>query len=435
MRILIITSCFAPKNVIGAVRVSKIAKYLIREGHDLTIISPVLEDYDTRDMTLECNEFKNARRLTVPYSPLTTRLTSTYKNSNNRYPISEVKSQVNTSIKSSAYKFLRNGFVWWRDYEWGKKVNSIIKKEEQSYDLVISSYPNLAPHYSALYAKRIGKARRWIADFRDPIVIDNIKGEIHNKQVIRQSEIVKHADWTVSVTKKRADNFVCYTNDKQKIIWVPNGFDQEDLIYLDSIPEKKSNNHILVFSYAGGMYRGERDCSPLFKALKELIIDHKIEEKSIRFDYAGADYSIILEQASKYGLDMIMNNKGMIPRAESLKMQYLSDCVVVANFCYKDYEGAIPGKLYEPVMMSKPIIMLLSGSGHYSEAASFVREIKAGCAYEASVNKDNVSEIKEYIQKIIIKKEQGTSLSNLDSKALAQYKYENITKKIIELAK
>jgi len=63
VKILILASCFAPKNVIGAVRISKIAKYLVREGHKVTVISPVLESYDGIDETLECEELKKVQEL------------------------------------------------------------------------------------------------------------------------------------------------------------------------------------------------------------------------------------------------------------------------------------------------------------------------------------------------------------------------------------
>ena len=38
-RILIISYYFAPQNVIGAVRPTKLAKYLTRMGHEVTVIS------------------------------------------------------------------------------------------------------------------------------------------------------------------------------------------------------------------------------------------------------------------------------------------------------------------------------------------------------------------------------------------------------------
>jgi len=39
---LFVCTAFAPKNVIGSVRPTKIAKYLVRAGHDVTVVMPEL---------------------------------------------------------------------------------------------------------------------------------------------------------------------------------------------------------------------------------------------------------------------------------------------------------------------------------------------------------------------------------------------------------
>jgi hypothetical protein len=48
MRILIVSIAFPPSNVIGAVRVGKLAGYLDRRGHDLRVLTSQVGD----DLTL-----------------------------------------------------------------------------------------------------------------------------------------------------------------------------------------------------------------------------------------------------------------------------------------------------------------------------------------------------------------------------------------------
>ena len=69
-RILIISYYFAPQNVIGAVRPTKLAKYLTRMGHEVTVISGGGLDGKT-DPTLErdLQELKDVR-LCKEWSPL-----------------------------------------------------------------------------------------------------------------------------------------------------------------------------------------------------------------------------------------------------------------------------------------------------------------------------------------------------------------------------
>ena len=310
MNILIITSCFAPKNVIGAVRISKIAKYLIREGHDLTIISPALEDYDGIDNTLECDEFCVAKRITVPYSSLTAKLTRTHKSETSRQSGSVVGNQTNHSLKSKIYRVLRSLFSIWRNYEWSQKVNKIIRKSHTRYDVVISSYPNASTHDSAWFAKRNGYAKCWVADFRDPIALDSIHGKQKSMLDKRQSEYVHRSDMTTHVSKASVERFVCYPGDKSKVKWIPNGFDEEDFEHISNEHEKDEKTH-LVFSYAGGLYSGERDCSPLFQAIRELIDVGTVHVDDVSFEYAGRDYGILKSQADKYNLSSIIKDKGI----------------------------------------------------------------------------------------------------------------------------
>lgn len=433
MKILIITSCFAPKNVIGAVRISKITKYLVRKGHDVTVISPVLECYDGIDETLECEELKRIHRITIPYSKITTVLTAKHKQGGSAR-IGSTANQLNKSFKGRIYRTFRNLFAWWRDYEWALKAKLKISKLS-GFDLVFSSYPNVSTHDAAWYALKAKKSKKWIADFRDPLALESVTGAEHKRQVQKQSDIVHHADRTVYVTQSGAANFICKPEDRYKVVWIPNGFDEEDFLKLgDSTSTGEIVRDTIVFSYAGGMYHGERDCSPLFRAIRELIDEKIIVNGQVRFEYAGADYSILRSQAEQYKLSDIVKNLGRISRTESLNMQRASDCVVVATFCYRDGEGAMPGKVYEPIMLSKPILMLVSGSGHDCEAARFVNQIGAGCSYQAADDNNDISMIKNYIITLINDKKDGVIQNKINSELLDQYRYQNIADRLLDIA-
>ena len=434
MKLLFIVSCFAPKNIIGAVRISKIAKYLVRNGHDITVISPVLEDYDSVDETLECEELKEINRITVPYSKITSISTRIHKRNMSNTSRGQVQNQINDSFKSKIYRRIRNDFANWRDYEWTRSVNKTIHRLSDSYDVVFSSYPNLSAHDSAFFAKKTGAAKCWIADFRDPVAMESSVGRRHERQVKKQSEIIHHADKAIYVTKAGAANFICYPEDKHKIAWIPNGFDEEDFKDIKEHVSDGEKTNQLVFCYAGGMYGGERDCKPLFKALKNLVDCSEIREDDVLFKYAGPDFRILEEQAAAYNLTGILSDVGKISRKESLNMQYTADCVVVATFCYRDGEGAMPGKIYEPIMMKKPILMMVSGSGHQCEAAVFVRTLRAGCSYEEVEDKGDVSQIELFIKQLIEDKQKGEQRFMPDDKQLELSRYQNIARRVIEIA-
>lgn len=433
MKILVITSCFAPKNIIGAVRISKLVKFLVREGHDLTVISPSLESYDLIDETLMCPEFQSIKQISVPYSNITVFLTNSHHNGLiKQYSKKGVGIQTSKSYKDKIYRFLRNKFACWRDYEWIQKVNKLIQSEQVSYDLVISSSPNVSTHDSAFYAKKTGKAKMWIADFRDPIVLASSFGRERERLVEKQSIIAHRADIITNVSQQGVKNFVCYPEDKRKVIWIPNGFDEEDLkISCHANGTFHENTKQIVFSYAGSLYKGERDCTPLFKAIHELVNDKLLSLDAVRFDYAGRDFAILKSQADKFGLALVLRDKGLISRKNAIVMQQLSDCVVVATFCYSDNGGAMTGKIFEPVMMKKYVLLLVNGPGKMSEPGTFVNYLNTGTVYEESEHHGNVTVIKQMILKMIDEKNNNGSIKcEIDENRRNEYNYHEIVKKL-----
>lgn len=434
MKILIITSCFAPKNIIGAVRISKIAKYLIRFGHDVTVISPVLEDYDKIDLTLECEELSRARRITVPYSQITSRLTRTYKNKSGRESQSDVGNALNNSWKSRMYRYLRSLFAGWRDFEWAYKVICLLRKDVDEYDLVFSSYPNYSTHKVAYYARKTGKAHFWIADFRDPIVQENDVTNSDQRAIRKQSFVVHNSDLSSFVSKWGTEHFVCDEKDRKKVIWLTNGYDIDDCAEFLQNDEGICVQDSVIFSYVGGLYKGERDCSPFFKAVHELIEQHLINENRIRLYYAGRDIGILKKQAAQYGVEWMIIDKGLIARKEAIELQRESDCVIVATDCYEDYGGALTGKIYEPIMMKKPVLLLVNGDGKNSEPGTFIKELKAGVVYEKGTDEDNVDKIKAMILEYISNKNNKAPIvSDIDLEKRDKYNYETIVKQLLQI--
>ncbi len=433
MRILVVTSCFAPKNVIGAVRISKLVKYLVREGNEITVISPVLEKYDGTDNSLECDELAKVRRVLVPYSKITTLLTSKYMAKGNSLSSNNDHKSQKKSIKRRTIRSLRSLFNKYRNDEWGRKAKRQVACLRDTFDLVISSYPLETAHDVALYAKSSGKANTWVADFRDPMVLDTDFGRNREKKSRRQSEIVRNADIVTFVLKNGQDTFVCYPGDRQKIRWIPNGFDEEDLGNVSN--QNKSgglDGKSLNLVYTGGLYGGERDCTPLFRAIRELIRDEKITIDDVALHYAGRDGQIIINQADKCDVGQIVKDHGVVSRSESVELQNSADCVIVATTCYVDNGGAMTGKIFEPVMLRRPILLLVRGRGKNSEPGQFVKRLNAGCVYEESAEHGDAKKIKDMLIAMLgEKKEKGHISSTMNEEMREEYNYKSIVSKLM----
>ena len=432
MRFLVVASCFAPKNVIGAVRLSKIVKYLVRAGNEVTVYSPALESYDRRDETLECKELTSVKRVLVPYSRVTTSLTSRHKGPGGQAIANAVGNQVSTSLPTIMYRKLRGVFSSWRDWEWEQKAWRAIRGEHATWDVVMSSYPNASTHNVACRVKGAGLADVWVADFRDPMVLETSAGPARRHSERLQTDIVHAADIATSVLHDSSKHFICAEDDRQKIVWLPNGFDEDDSECFKSAMSN-GTGRVLTLSYAGGMYKGERDLRPVFKAMRELVDERRAGIADIAIDYAGPDGAIVKAQAQEFNLAETVRDHGSMIREEAIKLQAMSDCVLVATFCYQDGVGSIPGKLFEPVMMRKPVLLVVSGGGNNSEAANLVRYLGIGDVYERAASGDDVSSVKDFLVHMLREKhDKGAVSCKMDEERRAEYTHERITKKLLE---
>lgn len=435
MKILFVCTCFSPKNVIGSIRTSKFVKYLLRLNENLTIISPTINNYDIKDESLECYEFTKAKRITIDYSKLTKYLTEKYLE-NKKSKVINNKTKSNNLFIIGILKvrsILRFIFAKWRDWEWKFKVIRHINKENEKYDIVISSSPLTCTHYIAMYLKKNGIAKQWVADFRDPIIQEDAKGISLFWQRRDQYPIAHYADIITIVTKHHADNFDCFAEDRTKVHFLPNGFDEDDLSKFDLDNSTNANNRLII-TYAGGLYGGKRDCSPLFKVIYDLIQEKLISKDDIIFKYAGYDFQILYEQANNFNLDTILKNQGILTREESIKLQHNSDCIVVATYCYKDGGGELTGKIFEPIMLNKKIILLVNGNGKNSEPAQFVKKINAGIVFEESNKIIDFLNLKQYILNICVeKKNKGHLTQTKYDEEVKKYTHKYIIDELIKL--
>ncbi len=435
MKILMICTAFAPENEIGCVRTTKLAKYLVREGYDLTVISPTIIEGMVVSDSLMCEEIEQINHIHVSYSKWFQKYFFRKRNALTQSGTKAQMRSTKTGLKARLFKLAERVYTFIRVHDWYCQVKKKLRHEKRnSYDLVFSSYPSLSAHYAALYAKKKGIAKKWIADFRDPIAIDSIDGEQKNKKAVRQqSRIVRFADCVTHVSRRGTEQFVCNARDRHKLVWLPNGFDEEDFGQL-RINTKNVERNQLVFSYAGGLYSGERDCSPLFQAISELINEGKLTYDGVRFDYAGKDYIVLKKQAEQFAVESVICDRGLLSRNAALEMQAASDCVVVATTCYVDHGGAMTGKIYEPVMMRRPILLLVRGNGLNSEPGAFIRDMNAGVVFEESADHGDVAVIRDMIMNMIREKQRtGQTSSSIDEDKRTVYTYKGIGQRLVQI--
>lgn len=443
IQILLISYYFAPGNLMGAVRPTKLAKYFNREGYKVNVIS----SKDNKWLFLN-NEIKIDQTLLTDsidlniYRPSQSWLFKFFayivKSIMNIFISSQKKTSTNlgSNIKKSPlgfkHYFIKNAMFFMallQDIDFticailSKKVRKLAKESTH----IISSYGPYSSHFLAYALKSIyGNKISWIADFRDPIaqptdskIQFNINKKIENK-------ICHKANHIVSVSNGYLQSIV---NNKflDKTTVITNGYDIEDL---NCIHENNIINEKFIISYTGTTYGGRRDLKPLFNVIKELEIESSINIDMLEFHYAGPESELVNQLGSRFGIDNKIKIFGNITRNESIRLNNNSNLIVVATWNDKFHLGVLPGKFFESLLFKKPLLILVSGEIGESEIVDITNQFKLGVTYEEAKKDVEYIRLKEFIKsKLLLFNNSPKS----DTTNTEKFEYQYIARKYLEL--
>lgn len=393
-RLLVIATAFAPENAIGSVRTTKLVKYLVRMGWDITVISPELSENIKRDASLICDELDEVKKINIPYGRFFSNYI--YKKRNklvgNNSASSFIKSTGHTWLsRVRAYLTKRTLFIYslMRNFSWKRQVKKHIDEnfKENEFDYIFSSYPSASSHLTAKYALKKKIAKKWVADFRDPMAYETIHSRfeyfIYNKM---QKSICRNASAITVVSKNLTKKLSQQYGIEKKTHYLPNGYDEDDLELIEEKVEAENGFGFLRLVYAGNMYGGLRDFSPVFFGLKELHDKGLINIDKICFTYAGKDFDILKDQARKYELNGILENLGFISRIDSLNLQNTADVILVSTWNSENEQGIVTGKVFECFLLKKPVLVIINGTTPGGELSEMIDSSGLGISFNSMIS-------------------------------------------------
>ena len=436
-KILIITYYYKHKNAMASVRAIKLAKYFAKQGHQVTVLTSNQKDTWTKSY---CDPAPD-ESINEIYAPQVARwdkisayLSHRKKMGQERLAKEESSAQGQAvAPQRQSFKAKLLGFLRWLFYFTLAKQEDICmfkglkaeakKQGLKGFDTVIATYPTYGAFLTGIWFKKKGYCKRLIADFRDPLYNPGFRDKKieadYDKKCLRN--IVKYADKLVCVSKGIADGITSEIPDMKKPVEIiTNGYDKEDVsennIQVDFDKEK------INFVYAGALYHGKRCVDMLAKVLKELVEEGKVKPDSFAFHYAGSDFTELVDQLSHYGLESTATDHGFVSRDESIAMQKNGSALLLLTWNEKNYQGVVPGKLFEYMSIETvPIIALVTGDVVNSEVAVMVRESGAGCACEEAAPSD-MKALEEFVVKLF--KGEAAQQCNTD-----KFDYKNISKR------
>lgn len=429
--VLVLMNLFAPHNNSGAIPNTKLIKYLARQDVRITLVTKAVTPDMVIDEALLPVEMDRIRTIRVDHSQLFRR---TMEASRNRITDNGVKLKMKSEtrpLRSKVVNILKNTYLTTRDRDWFLRATAAMKRElaGEHFDCVYSTFPNEVNHVLARWVMGQGMADRWIADFRDPMFYQY--HDAHNlRRLKRQHRIEREADLVTIVSEGARSKFRCEGVAEEKLICIPNGFDPEDAAQTVGTPTEG----MLRIFYAGTLYAGRRDFSVVFRAISELHREGLVEPERIRFEYAGNEWPVMRSFAEQYGLTDCCINHGFIPRSRVLELLGEADCTAVCTHNTKTDQGVVTGKVFELLLVGKPIVTVVNGDTADSELAAIVRDCHAGPVYEQPTHDRDYPALKQWLLDTYREKmETGAVAPVLDPGKRDAYSYEALSGKLFEL--
>jgi glycosyltransferase involved in cell wall biosynthesis len=383
MKILIISFAFPPSNVIGAVRVGKLARYLDHHGHDVRVLTTdIVED---RSLPLEISrervfytEYRQRRHWIDRVAGLLRGRTA--------LPAGHRREQAPPQNGAPAASFRQTfrrhyfGLIHIPDMraDWlktaipaGRRLISQWKPE-----IIFASAP---PHTGLIVASRLARIHKipWVADFRDLWVDNPYYGEpTWRKRIdtILEPRILRRAAGVVTVSPIWAEQL--RRRHGKDVTVVYNGFAEEDF---PRLAQPHESGEILTIRYMGSIYRGFRDPSALFSAIA-LLPDQLRTRINVEFFSDAGD--AVLYAAAGHRVENAVAVKPRVPYRRALALQMEADILLLLQSSDQRDEGNLPAKLFEYLYARRPILFIGYERGI---AARLVVERRAGLVSNSPV--------------------------------------------------
>ncbi len=413
-KVLFIAYLFPPRPDIGAQRPYRLAKYFPEFGWQPIVLTPKLPGKLPEGMRIIETDYKdifNEIKLKIGFdSDDTVHKQLGIKGSKNfTYP--------------KIFRFVRQ-VINYPDEQKGwynfalKSASEFLNKEK--VDAIISTSSPVTSHQIARKLKQIYKIP-WVADLRDLWTQNPYTNKLNLINFFeRRLELktLSDADVIVTVTKPWIDT-LRLLHKNQKIFCVTNGYDDDDF------PKSQSKlTSKFTLTYAGLLYNGKRDPSLLFKVVRQLIEESRINRDLIEIRFYGPEEDWLIDDIKKYNLEGVVNLYGFIPRGEVLKRQRESQILLLLLWPNKKEEGFCPGKVYEYFGAIRPIIAI---GGREHVVKDLLETTSTG---KYTWNFDTLKNVLlEYYQEFI----KYGSVECHSNNNIENYTYRSITKKYSEI--
>lgn len=385
MKILLVSWYFPPVNTIGSLRVGALARFLIERGHDIGVVSG--KDWghpETLPLQIPLEKLIYAKSIDLNDFPEFVQTTLSRALGRGGGAASDGERNATAAATAAPAANPSSGSLLRRLYAlYGFAVNipdNRIGWLPWAYPACLklcrSWKPDVifatGPLFTALVTARLASARLgipWVAELRDRWADDPYDEVPAWRARINQClerRILTSAAGLVTVTEPWS---VFYRGKYGKpVLTAYNGYDPADFMETDD-PRPASDK--ITIGYAGSIYPGRRDPTPLFEALQRM----GPAAESFRVAFCGTDPAHVMPLAERAGVRHLVEIRPAVPYKQSLEFQRQSDVLLLMQWDDPREQGNCPGKFFEYLASLRPVLLLGLADG---VPATILRERAAG---------------------------------------------------------
>jgi len=413
-------------NNIASKRIEKMAKYLSFYAETI-LVNSVPNRLNENNNSLKFKfEIGNALLIEVP----TKRSPTNYKIKG--YTNSKTHSLTFHSVKKELYPILSyilpfsTGGMLFHDASLiEEKITNIIKENLNKNIVLFTSYDPWFVLKMGFSLKKKFPQIFWVADFRDPS-FDCHEGIITRTNLFRKltKKVLKNSNLATVVSKKMEKDYKNLSEDS-KVLYLPNGFDEEDLLKFPKINNNISCENFLIV-YTGSLHSKTVDIIPFVKAL--ILLKNKDYFTQIKVIYAGKNGNYVANIFKNYGILSSLKIIGDIDRTEALKLQNIADLLLLITYTGNNRKignGIVTGKFYEYISTNN--IILAIGTEDWE-----MKELLESDGVSKVFDWNKTKEISNYIETIYINKVKKGKSYKVNRKWKRQFEYKYISNLLYE---
>lgn len=379
-KILLIAFKFPPYGEIASKRWAKYAKYLVKRGFTVHVVTVFWRTKSIKKTWIE--EVQSEKIIIHRIPSLSFHNLSIYSFKNN------FVGKILKKIRTFLFRLLRIFYSIDDAQHWGYSLIPYCKKlikREGINTIIATGQPFMVNYWAARLSVKTGIPL--INDFRDSWNEGPLKKYFlsKSKSIARQRYAIENSRYITFTSEGMKRMLIDYFNieDEDKIHVLYNGYDEDDFI---AIGNSKRNSHFVI-SYAGGLSFGRENCLyTVLEQIKKLSVSGLMELENVEINLYGASK----KNGNETYIDLLKQKTlklhGKVAPTEALEHLSQSDLVLLLNS--KIFPCALSSKLFEQMRLGVPMLVI-TPKGDISDICS---------TYNIQTfTEDQESEIENYI--------------------------------------